>query len=128
MGGEVGRRLRPTSFVQISGRGGKHARPRADVAHRCAGIHQRSEPQRDIDAFGHQILPVIDKQQLDVQSRMPIKENRQARNDLAHGKARAETDAQPAAELARAPRRLFRLFELRQKRFDTREKVSTGVG
>ena len=70
-----------------------------------------AKPDRDIGAFGDQILPRIDHRHLDPQQRMQVEEFRQPRNDLPRAVEHRQRQADDASQGIDAARGVFGVLD-----------------
>src|SRR5437764_3770161 len=56
MPGQIRRRERAPGLVEVSARRGEHPRPCENSPHRRRRVGKRTKPQRDVDAFDHEVF------------------------------------------------------------------------
>jgi hypothetical protein len=117
------RRLRVESY--------RRAAPRRPTipSRRCRDLRvgQGPEAESDVNALGHQVLPEVVEKKVDLQIRMLVEEFWEMRDDLSYGEARADADAQAAAQFGRLAHRLFGVLELGQNSLYAGEKIGDGI-
>ena len=91
-------------------------------------ISKPSKAQRDVGAFGNQVVRPIGDEQLDVEVRVLLQERRQARDHFASPEPAGHHDAQRAMETIHPARRVGRLIEIGKDAPRPIEEHRAGVG
>ena len=88
----------------------------------------RAEPERHVDALGHEVLVVVCRQDLDLQLRVLLHKRGKPRDDFPERETCRRADTERAAQLTRSARLVVGLVERRQDRLNAHQVRRAGLG
>ena len=128
MGREIGRRLRHAARLQIGRGGHQDAFQGRELARAKGGIRKLADANRDVDALGDQVLPLVGNRHLHMELGMPAKELGQARDHLTRAIDDRQRQADRAAQGVHAARCVFGLSQLGQNPARAVEELGARIG
>ena len=113
---------------KIGGGGDQHALQRHEFSRAEDGVLEVAEPDRDIGAFGDQILPRIDHRHLDPKQRMQAEKFWKPRNDLARTVHDRDREPDGAPQRVQPARCILGILDVGQYFASAVEEQRAGVG
>ena len=125
---EVGEARRRAAAGKIRRRGDEETPCALEFSGDEARIRQFANPQRQVGAFGDQILVPVRHHEIDLEERMAGEERRQQRHDPPGAVARRQRHAQHAGETVGAARCVLRVVDRKQGVARTGQQRLAGLG